>query len=177
MDAGLSHLLMRLGTLLGVQRVECAFMNRCESGQQRTRVWRSWTQAGNGHQAFDQTLIQAAHLSDAAQAVFYLKRTESSPEFDPHVHAWLSCALAALSRWLQWLALSHGVVGSGEPLSTQQRKVLLSLLSGLTEKQVANQLRLNIHTVHNTIIGLYRRFGVRNRSSLTALWLEARSVG
>jgi DNA-binding CsgD family transcriptional regulator len=172
MDAGLAHLLMRLGTLLNAQRVECALISRSPAGLQHTRVWRAWTQDGHPPNGpFDQTLAQTTPLTDQVHAQFFLRRAGASPEFDAQVHDWLTCALASLKRWLRWLALSHGISTAHEPLTTQQRKILLSLLAGLTEKQMANQLGLSVHTLHSGITGLYRHFGVRNRPSLTACWL------
>jgi DNA-binding CsgD family transcriptional regulator len=45
-------------------------------------------------------------------------------------------------------------------------KTLRALLRGLTEKQVASELGLSPHTVHEYVASLYRRFGVTSRAEL-----------
>ena len=49
--------------------------------------------------------------------------------------------------------------------------MLLLLLTGLSEKQIAAELNLSTNTAHQYVTSLYRRFGARNRPSLTAQWL------
>lgn len=83
-----------------------------------------------------------------------------------------SFLLSTQHRWLVWLDLSHGLESEHGPIPQQQRKVLLSLLQGKSEKQVAAELGLNINTTHLYVKQLYRRFGVRNRASLMSLWLN-----
>lgn len=174
MDAGLSHLLRRLGTLLNVQRVECALLFQETSGSLVTQHRQVWA-ATDRHLVHDciQTLAHAVPLRGRASFVFSLKRDAATPEFDEQTRDWLMCALAGLGRWLQWFALSHGEPSSLGPMPAQQRNVLMCLLSGLTEKQIASQLRLNMHTTHQYVKAIYRRFGVHSRPSLTARWLLA----
>jgi ATP/maltotriose-dependent transcriptional regulator MalT len=52
------------------------------------------------------------------------------------------------------------------------------LLRGLSEKAIAAQLRLSIHTVHEYIKVIYTLYGVSSRGELIAQWLEgaARAV-
>jgi DNA-binding CsgD family transcriptional regulator len=173
MDAGLVHLLIRLGTLLKVQRVECSLISLGPSGRLHTQLWQAWSTPDLSQRAdFTQTLAHTVPLTAHAHFLFSLKRTARTPEFDAQERDWLACALAGLGRWLQWLALSHGIPSALGPFPPQQRKVLLCLLSGFSEKQMADKLGLNIHTTHQCITAIYRRFKVRNRPSLTARWLE-----
>jgi hypothetical protein len=46
------------------------------------------------------------------------------------------------------------------------------LLQGMSEKAIASQLQLSIHTVHEYTKVIYNRFGVSSRGELIALWLE-----
>lgn len=55
-------------------------------------------------------------------------------------------------------------------LPTRQREVLAALAEGDAEKQVAAKLGLSRHTVHDHVIALYRRFGVRSRAELVAIY-------
>lgn len=81
-------------------------------------------------------------------------------------------------RGIKWFhreqLLSHGLGISREPLSPAERRILLKVLTGATEKAIADQLSLTQGTVHQYITGLYRKFGVRGRSEFMALWLRGR---
>lgn len=171
----MAHLLMRLGTLLHAQRVECSLVSQNNTGKLVTQLWHTWTAPGQ-HMPVNvvQTLLHNFPIGEHAYFAFALKRTTATPEFEAQTRDWLTCAVAGLGRWLQWLALSHGVPSHHGPMTPQHRKVLLCLLSGLNEKQIANKLKLNIHTTHQCITAIYRRFDVRSRASLTAQWLGGR---
>lgn len=84
--------------------------------------------------------------------------------------------LNALGRWLHWLDLSHGPAMGLGPMPPHQRRVLLLMVKGLSEKQVADQLDISINTAHQYITALFRRFAVRNRPSLMARWLDQVSM-
>ena len=79
------------------------------------------------------------------------------------------------TRGLKWfyrqLALSHGLLLANAPLTPTERKVLLGLLDGRVEKQIASDLEQSPNTTHVHVSSIYNKFGVRHRSALTALWL------
>ncbi|QPK65452.1 helix-turn-helix transcriptional regulator [Methylomonas sp. LL1] len=56
-------------------------------------------------------------------------------------------------------------------MTAAERKVLLALLSGQSEKQIASSLEQSYSTPHSHIKAIYRKFGVNNRAALMALWL------
>lgn len=53
-------------------------------------------------------------------------------------------------------------------LSPRLRQTCALLMRGLSEKEVAAELALSTHTVHQYVKELYRRFGVRSRGELHA---------
>jgi len=53
-----------------------------------------------------------------------------------------------------------------EVLTAAQRRVFDLLMQGLLEKQVARDLGISRHTVHNHIRVIYRAFGVHSRAEL-----------
>jgi DNA-binding CsgD family transcriptional regulator len=63
---------------------------------------------------------------------------------------------------------------SEERLSPHLDKTLRALRRGLTEKQVAAELGLSPHTVHDYVRSLYRRFGVTSRAELFARLMGSR---
>jgi len=79
-------------------------------------------------------------------------------------------------------ALSHAstfIVRSKKPpiakllaqLSEAQLRVLEQLKKGLAEKEVAANLDLSTHTVHNHTKAIYRKFDVNSRPELLALFM------
>ncbi len=75
-------------------------------------------------------------------------------------------------KWLhQQIALQHGLLVARAPLSQMERTVLHELFSGGSEKQIAETLGLSHHTAHEYILRIYRKYGVKSRAALTALWL------
>jgi DNA-binding CsgD family transcriptional regulator len=59
-----------------------------------------------------------------------------------------------------------------EDLSDREREVLLLLLAGDSEKEIANALSRSIHTVHTFVRQLYRHFNVSSRGELMALFVD-----
>jgi len=75
-------------------------------------------------------------------------------------------------RWFhQQVMLFHGVRLAGESLRPSERRVLTELLTGSSEQEIAEKLGLTPSTVHTYITRLCRKFNVRGRIGLTALWL------
>lgn len=92
----------------------------------------------------------------------------------PFTRADCDLTVAAL-RGLRWFhrqyLLSHGVLVASAPLGPAEREVLQGLLAGLSEKQIAAAQERTLNTVHEYVKMIYRKFGVRSRASLMALWL------
>ena len=83
-------------------------------------------------------------------------------------------AFHAEGRWLH--APPPPAVDSSllEELPPRLREVLLFLARGCSEKQVAAELHLSSHTVHDYVKSLHRRLRVQSRGELLALVLPAR---
>jgi DNA-binding CsgD family transcriptional regulator len=56
-------------------------------------------------------------------------------------------------------------------LSPRRRETLELMLRGLSEKEIANAMKLSPHTVHERIKDLYQVFGVSRRAELLALFM------
>ena len=57
-------------------------------------------------------------------------------------------------------------------LSRRAAQTLGELLSGLSEKEIADRMGLSAHTVHQYVKTVYRAFGVRSRAELMARCLR-----
>lgn len=87
--------------------------------------------------------------------------------------------VAYVMRGLKWfqreLMLHHGLLLAAQPLTDTERRIVSLLLTDRTEKEVAAELGQKPATTHKYITGILRKFGVRGRTGLMALWLGRRS--
>lgn len=75
-------------------------------------------------------------------------------------------------RWFhRQLVLHRGLFVADAPLLPSERRVLNELLTDKTKPQIARELGLSPATVHTYTIRICRKFNVRGRAGLTALWL------
>lgn len=59
------------------------------------------------------------------------------------------------------------------PLTDREQQVLRLLADGASNKEIARQLTLSVHTVERHIANIYSKIGVRNRAEATAYALNA----
>lgn len=82
---------------------------------------------------------------------------------------------AALLRGLGWfqrqVSLSYGLHIGTAAITATERRVLQLLLTESSERQIAAALNLTYNTVHSYVTTIYRKFDVKGRAGLTALWL------
>lgn len=125
----------------------------------------------------DQLSARCAINADVRTHLF-LYRGPDRPRFTPAIKQPFTIALRGL-RWFQYrFLLSHGIHVASAPLTTAERKVLLALLGGDNEKQIAQAVGSSQNTVHVHVKSIYHKFAVRNRAALTALWLgQSASTG
>ena len=69
------------------------------------------------------------------------------------------------------LVLSRRIIAGRSPCTPAERRALALLLTGKSEKEIADELGLGLGTVHSRITTIYRKFGVQGRAELMALWL------
>ncbi len=65
----------------------------------------------------------------------------------------------------------------GARLTPRQRQVLAKLTAGASEKELAYELNLSPHTVHEHIKAIHRAFGARSRGELLARAAKAKGQG
>lgn len=113
----------------------------------------------------------ALPVNGDAESHFVLDHIGTSRRFSAADVALLTHALRGIKWFHRQLLLSHGLLVAQNPLSPVQRRVLLLLLTGKTEKAIAAQLGQTPGTTHQYAVALYRKFGVKGRAGLMALWL------
>ncbi|WP_271583770.1 helix-turn-helix transcriptional regulator [Bradyrhizobium sp. CCBAU 45389] len=118
----------------------------------------------------DSISVRIALNADVRIRLFVF-RDGQSPRFTPQDAQRLGFAMRALRWFHREQLLSHGLLIANAPLTPAERKVLLALLDGHTEKHIAQKLDQSPNTTHFHVKAIYAKFGVSNRSALAALWL------
>lgn len=101
----------------------------------------------------------------------FLFRDTQAPRFTAADQAPFALALRGLRWFYRQQLLGHGLLVANAPLTAMERKVLLELLGGRTEKAIAPILGQSPNTTHIHVKSIYAKFGVHNRAALTSLWL------
>lgn len=123
---------------------------------------------GVGH---DDAVWVAFPVNKDVESWFGVFRGANQPPFTEAERDRIAYALRGLKWFHRQLMLSHGLLAAKSPLTPTERKVLHLLLTGLSEKLIAEQLGRSYHTTHDWVTSIYRKFGVNNRAALMALWL------
>lgn len=128
---------------------------------------------------FYRTHWEAMGTRDAVFVAFPLNRDCEShfgfygePSFPADAIARLAIALRAVKWFHRRVLLSHGLLVASSPLTPTEREVLNRLLAGDAEKEIALHRGIAASTVHQHVLGIYRKFGVGSRAELMALWLN-----
>lgn len=110
-------------------------------------------------------------LNANAESMFLIDRMKTMHHFTQE-----DIDLAAhILRGIRWfhrrLFLNQGLLIANTPLSPMARKVVQKLLTGMTEKEIAESLQQSRATTHSYVKTIYQQFGVNGRAALMALWL------
>ncbi len=112
-------------------------------------------------------------LNDDSESVFLIDRTGSSPHFSKRDAALAFAALRGIRGFHRHLFLARGLLIGETPLSPVARRIVQKLLTGLSEKEIAESLDQGVATTHKYIQAIYEKFGVNGRADLMSLWLGA----
>ncbi|WP_083250616.1 helix-turn-helix transcriptional regulator [Acidihalobacter aeolianus] len=83
-------------------------------------------------------------------------------------------ALRGIKWFHRQLLLSHGLGLASEKLMPAERRMAQALLSGASEKVIAERLGLTPASAHQYASMVYRKYGVRGRSEFMSLWVNNR---
>lgn len=110
-------------------------------------------------------------VNEDAETYFGLFRDVAHGRFSVADRDIIAYALRGLKWFHRRQLLSRGLAVASSPLTAVECQVLDGLLGGLAEKQIAAVQGQSYHTTHEYVTNIYRKFGVRNRAALMALWL------
>jgi DNA-binding NarL/FixJ family response regulator len=106
--------------------------------------------------------------ADSSAYALLLFRAPDEPPFAPRERDLLHAAHAGL----EWMYREEAARNPGftDDLPRRLRETLRHLLTGASERQIARQMKLSPHTVHDYVKALYTRFAVSSRQELIAWW-------
>lgn len=119
----------------------------------------------------DDQVWVASPISPETEAYFVFNR-QGTERFSEADAALAGFALRGLSWFHRQLFFSHGLLVAQDPLTPMQREVLRLLLSKKTEKEIAAELSQSFHTTHTHVKDIFRKFNVKSRAGLMAIWLS-----
>jgi len=78
-------------------------------------------------------------------------------------------------KWFHRQLLLYHCLGVGAAsVAPAERRVVRELLSGASEKAIAERIGLTPATTHQYVTVIFRKFGVRGRAEFMSLWLNGR---
>ncbi len=111
-------------------------------------------------------------LNADAESVFMMDRMGSAPPFTRAEAKLAATILRGIRGFHRRLFMERALLIGDKPLSPVSRRVLQKLLTGLTEKEIADSLGQTVSTTHRYVKTIYARFGVNARAALMSLWLQ-----
>ena len=118
-------------------------------------------------------------LDDHTESVFVLDRHHRSGgarrrAFTDRDTALAATVLRAQREFHRRLLLTNGVLRGVKILSPMKKRILLCLLAGQSDKEIADAVELRPLSLRKYITDLYGEYGVKTRAGLMALWLGER---
>jgi DNA-binding CsgD family transcriptional regulator len=105
------------------------------------------------------------------ESMFNFIRVGRKKDFTAAEEAIAAYALRGLKWFHRQVALSYGLLIAETPLSPAQRQVTQLLLTERSEKQIAEEAGKSLSATHKHITDIFRKFGVKSRAGLMAVWL------
>lgn len=118
-------------------------------------------------------MIGMSPLTDDCECCILLDRAVGEAPFSSADREKLSLALAGLGRLNERLCLERGALVASSLFSKREQQTYRLLLKNLSEAEIAEELGLSAHTIHDYARNLYKKFGVKGRVGLMAKVLES----
>lgn len=123
------------------------------------------------HYGVGDRIIAVFSLNEECESCIILDRPLGEEGFGETEKNLVYMATAGTPELHKRMFMEHGALWSSAPLSKRERETYRYLLTGMSEGQIAEQMNLSVHTVHDYARGLYRKFDVKGRVGLMALVL------
>lgn len=110
-------------------------------------------------------------VNEDAESYFGFYRGTDQPPYGEAEKDIVGFALRGLAHFHRTQMLGEGLGIATAPLTPLERRVLQGLLQGLSDKEIALGLEQSVHTVREYARRIFRKYDVKSRTALMALWL------
>jgi DNA-binding CsgD family transcriptional regulator len=117
-------------------------------------------------------LESSTNSDPLAESYIGLDRAPGDKPFGARERNILQLLLTSCPGFKRDLLRARGLIQATSPLSPRECMVLRFLLTDMSEKEIAAELGLTWRTTHQYVVAIQRKFGVRGRVGLMALWLQ-----
>jgi DNA-binding CsgD family transcriptional regulator len=117
-------------------------------------------------------LVGAQAVTPSRESYICMDRGATDMPFRARERNLLQLILSGCPALHREVLHAGGRGGKSATLSARERQVLRLLLTDLSEKEIAGKLGIGWRTTHEYTVSILRKFGVRGRIGLMALWLR-----
>lgn len=111
-------------------------------------------------------------LNENAESMFLVDRMKNKRHFTQEEIDLAAMVLRGIRWFHRRLFLNQGLLIANTPLGPTARRIVQKLLTGMTEKEIAESMNQSRDTTHGYVKAIYQQFGVNGRAALMALWLR-----
>lgn len=122
----------------------------------------------------DDRLWVGSPIGSGAESFFVFDKRRTSSRFTKADAELAAFTFRGLTWFQRQLLCSHGLLVAQSPLTPTERRVVQMLLTDKPEKEIAAALNQRPGTTHDHVKEIYRKFNVKGRAGLTAIWLSHR---
>ncbi len=112
-------------------------------------------------------------LNADTESIFLIDRPLNAPRFTKQEALLAATILRGISGFHRRLFLSRGLLIGDKALSPVFQRIVQKLLTGMSEREIAQSMNQRLSTTHKYIQTIYQRFGVNGRAALMSIWLGA----
>ncbi len=120
----------------------------------------------------DDRLWVASPINPQAESYFVFDKRRTPSRFTKVDAELAGEAIRGLTWFQRQLLYSHGLLVAESPLTPTERQVVQLLLTEKSEKEIASELGQSPHTTHGHVKEIYRKYNVKGRAGLMAVWLS-----
>lgn len=111
-------------------------------------------------------------VNNDSESCFCFDRMGDHPYFDDQEIKMAADMLRGIKWFHRQLLLARGLGVAEESLTPAECRVVRQLLTGASERVIADRLNLTPASAHQYVVSIFRKFGVHGRPEFMALWLN-----
>jgi DNA-binding NarL/FixJ family response regulator len=120
-------------------------------------------------------LVAGAPIADDLELLLITYRRSGQQRFEADDRDSLATFAGNVDDIGRSIARGYGLIESRRPLTRREREVLQLLLLGSSEADAAARLGLTVRSLHQHVVSIHQKLGVRSRGELVSHFLQPRA--